>query len=453
MKELIISELRETLKGTLSPRAVQDRLMNCHESDIAQALEVLTKEERAKLYVLLTPDRLAEVFSYTEERDRFIGELGINARLALLDHLDTPEVTEYLRGLSQADRETLLSLMDDRLRIEVSYASSFPSDRIGSRMTSDYVSLTEGTPIKAAMKHVISAAAGCDNIMDIYVTDSRGLFAGAVSLKDLIRAREDTPLSSITMKEYPFVHADDDIESLDEYNEDTIPVLDREGHLRGVLTSQAITGIIGDELEEDYARLGGLSEEEELTESVGVSVRKRLPWLVILLGLGMVVSSVVGAFEQVVAHLAVIVSFQSLILDMAGNAGTQSLAVTIRVLMDEKLSVRDRLKFMLKEARIGFANGLALAVLSLLFVTAFLFTVKSYPFLNAVLFATCTSLALFAAVTLSGVVGSAVPMMFRKLGIDPAVASGPLITTVNDLVAIVLYYGLAWALLIKAAGL
>ena len=104
MKELIISELRETLKGTLSPRAVQDRLMNCHESDIAQALEVLTKDERARLYVLLTPDRLAEVLSYTEERDRFIGELGINARLALLDHLDTPEVTEYLRGLSQRDR-------------------------------------------------------------------------------------------------------------------------------------------------------------------------------------------------------------------------------------------------------------------------------------------------------------------------------------------------------------
>ncbi|MGN0907420.1 MAG: magnesium transporter [Bullifex sp.] len=448
-----MKEIRELLKGTLTPRAVQEKLMKYHESEIAEALSLLTKEERTELYRILTPERLAEVLEYTDDRGKYLEELSLNTRLEILDHLDTPEVTEYLRCLSPAERETMLSMMDDTLRIEVAYSSSFSSDQIGSRMTSDYVSVTEGTSVKNAMKHVIAAAAECDNISDIFVTDGRGRLSGAVSLKDLVKAREDTPLSAITMTGYPFVRAENDIGTLGEFREDTIPVVDCEGRLRGVITSQEITQIVGDEFGEDYARLAGLASEEEHDETVLQSVRKRLPWLVILLGLGMVVSSVVGAFEHVVAHLSVIVSFQSLILDMAGNAGTQSLAVTIRVLMDENLSRKSKVQFVLKEARIGITNGVSLAILSFIPVVMFLSLMKAYPWTSAMLFATCTSLALLASVTLSGAVGTVVPMMFRKLGIDPAVASGPLITTVNDLVAIVIYYGLAWILLINMAGL
>ncbi len=450
MKELTIKEI---LNGTLAPGKVQEMLMKHHEREIADSLAALTRDERSRLHRLLPPARLADVLGYSEDKGKYLGELGINARLEILDLLDTPEVTEYLRCLPEAERETLISLMDDTLRIEVAYAASFSSDLIGSRMTSDYVSVTEGTSVKAAMKHVIAAAAECDSISNIYVTDERGFFQGAIAITDLIRAREDTPLSAITMTGYPFVRANDTLESLSEFREDSVPVLDGDGKLRGVLTSQAITEIVGDELEEDYARLGGLSAEEELNESVLQSVRKRLPWLMILLCLGMVVSSVVGAFEHVVAHLTVIVSFQSLILDMAGNAGTQALAVTIRVLMDENLTARDKLRFIMKEARIGLTNGISLAFISFIPVVLFLTFMKAYPFMNSLLFASCTSASLLAAVTVSGAVGSAVPMIFRKLGIDPAVASGPLITTVNDLVAIVIYYGLAWLLLINLAGL
>ena len=173
----------------------------------------------------------------------------------------------------------------------------------------------------------------------------------------------------------------------------------------------------------------------------------------ILLGLGLVVSTVVGLFEHVVAHLALIVCFQSLVLDMAGNVGTQSLAVTIRVLMDERLSGKEKLFLVWKEGRIGLLNGAILGTLSFTLIGLYLMLFKAQAPSTAFLMSFCTGAALLVAMFLSSIAGTTVPILFKKLNIDPAVASGPLITTMNDLVAVVTYYGLAWMLLINVMGL
>lgn len=173
----------------------------------------------------------------------------------------------------------------------------------------------------------------------------------------------------------------------------------------------------------------------------------------ILLFLGMGVSFVVGIFEVVIAVLPIIMSFQSLILDMAGNVGTQSLAVTIRVLMDENLTGRQKLGLVFKEMRIGFCNGLLLGVMAFAFVGAYIFFLKGNPLHYALLISGCVGVSLLTAMVISSLVGTVVPMFFRKIHIDPAVASGPLITTINDLVAVVTYYGLSWLLLIHVLHL
>ena len=160
-----------------------------------------------------------------------------------------------------------------------------------------------------------------------------------------------------------------------------------------------------------------------------------------------------GAFEHVVAHLTLIVSFQSLILDMSGNVGTQSLAVTIRVLMDEKLNGKQKLYLVAKEARIGLANRFVLGILSFVFIGLYLIALKGQSVTLALSVSLCTGIALLVSIMLSAVTGTVVPIIFKKLKVDPAVASGPLITTVNDLVAVVTYYGLAWILLINVLGL
>ena len=193
----------------------------------------------------------------------------------------------------------------------------------------------------------------------------------------------------------------------------------------------------------------GLTAEEDLNETLKQSIKKRLPWLIVLLILGMLVSSVVGAFEGVVAILPIVICFQSLILDMAGNVGTQSLAVTIRVLMDEELKAKDKAKLVFKEAKVGFTNGIFLGVLAFVFLGLYVYLFKGYDVIHAFLISFCVGISLLLAMIVSSLVGTLVPILFNKIKVDPAVASGPLITTVNDLVAVVIYYGLAWLLLIN----
>lgn len=451
------NEILGIVRSNLAPKLLKEKLLAYHENDIASALELMGRDERGRLYSILDSETLASILEYSDNLKEYMSELGIKKKLAVLSQFDTALTVDYLQELDKAQRSTLLELMDSELRQEVLLLSAFDEDEIGSRMSTNYISVPAGVSIRQAMRSLIDQAAEKDNISTIYVVDEDGTLAGAIDLKDLIIAREDTQLSSITKSSYPYVYAqeqiDQCIERIKDYSEDSIPVLGPDNTLRGMLTSQDITQLVDDELGEDYAKLAGLSAEEDLREPLKKSIGKRLPWLIILLGLGLVVSSVVGAFEGVVAHLTLIISFQSLILDMAGNVGTQSLAVTIRVLMDEQLSGREKFGLVIKEARVGLANGLVLGLLSVAFIGLYLTLLKGQNTALALPVALCTGVALTVSILLSSVTGTVVPLAFKKLKVDPAVASGPLITTLNDLVAVVTYYGLAWLLLINTLGL
>ena len=451
------TEIADILRSNLTPKRMQERLLQYHENDIAAALELLKKDERMRLYSILQTDTLASVLEYAGLLEEYMGELSIRKRVEILSRVEPGTAVEYLAQLEKAERNVLIELMDEDVRREITLLSSFDDDEIGSRMTTNYICVHSGVSVREAMHELIEQAADNDNISTLYVVDEEDMFVGAIDLKDLIIAREGTRLESITMTSYPYVYAneqiEDCIERMKEYSEDSIPVLDADNRLKGVLTSQDITQLVDDEMGEDYARLAGLSAEEDLQEPLKRSIGKRLPWLMVLLGLGLVVSSVVGMFEHVVAHLTLIVSFQSLILDMAGNVGTQSLAVTIRVLMDEQISGRQKLFLIGKEARVGLVNGLILGTLSVVCIGLYLVALKGQTVMMAFSVSLCTGIALVVSILLSSICGTAVPLAFKKMNVDPAVASGPLITTINDLVAVVSYYGLAWLLLIRVLHL
>jgi magnesium transporter len=190
-----------------------------------------------------------------------------------------------------------------------------------------------------------------------------------------------------------------------------------------------------------------------MNETTMESMRKRMPWLVLLLFLGMGVSSVVGMFEMVAAVLPVVICFQSLILDMAGNVGTQSLAVTIRVMADETMDRKEKLRLVGKELKVGFFNGLLLGSMAFVFTGPYISMLKHYSMLDAELIAGCIGTALMVSMVISSLVGTLIPLFFERFGIDPAAASGPLITTVDDLTAVIVYYGLVWILLIQVLHL
>lgn len=450
-------EIAALLRGNLAPRQLGERLREYHENDIASAMALLKKEERGRLCSVLDPETLAEVFSYVEDLAVYLGELSARKKAEILSRLEAPIALEYLRGLEKPERGALLALMEAGAQRELALVGSFDEDEIGGRMTTNYIAIRVGISIRQAMRELVAQAAENDNISTIYVLDAEDVFYGAIDLKDLIIARETTDLETIITNSYPYVYAHERVEDcvgrLQAYSEDSIPVLDEDNRLQGALTAQDVTELVREVLDEGYAQLAGLPAEEDLREPLGRSVQKRLPWLIVLLGLGLLVSSVVGLFEEVVAHLALIVCFQSLVLDMAGNVGTQSLAVTVRVLMGEQLTGRQTRELVAKEAKIGLCNGLILGLLSFVGIGLYLGLLRQQPWAMAFTVSACTGIALAVSMLLSSVTGTTIPLLFKRLRIDPAVASGPLITTANDLVAVVTYYGLAWFLLIRAMGL
>lgn len=452
-----LNEILTILRSGADSKTLNDRLSDYHDNDIAEAFEQLNENERKALYPVLGAERISEIFSYIEDPDEYLRELGIDGAAQVLSLMDSDDAVDAMDDLDLSTRKRLVDLMDDNSSHDVKLIMSYSDDEIGSLMTTNYIVIKNTLNVRQAMQELISQAGENDNISTVYVTNKHDKFFGAIDLKDLIIARADTPLSDIIMLSYPYVsdHAkiDECIERLKDYAEDSIPVIDGSKRLIGVITAEDLMEASDEELSEDYAKLGGLSEQEDLEESTFVSVKKRLPWLIILLFLGIGVSSIVGIFETVVAILPIVICFQSLILDMAGNVGTQALAVTIRVLADDQVSGADKLRLVTKEIRIGFFNGLFLGIMAFMFIGGYICIFKHNPVHYAFLISGCVGLSLIVAMVISSLVGTLIPIFFNKIKIDPAVASGPLITTVNDLVAVISYYGLVWILLINVLNM
>ena len=448
------AEILGIVRSNASPGIMRNKLEDYHENDLADVFPDLSVAERRKLCRILNLDMLADIFEYIDEKQaaEYLDEMDVRKAAAILSRMETDAVVDVLRMIPKEKRALLLELMDDEARKDMAVIAAFDDVEIGSRMTTNYIEIRENLTVKQAMTELVSQAAKNDNISTIFMVTADHTFYGAMDLKDLITARQDTRLEDLIVTSYPYVYGheliDDCIEKLKDYSENSIPILDNDNKLLGVITSQSIVDLVDDEMGEDYAMFAGLTAEEDLKEPLKESMKKRLPWLLVLLALGTVVSSVVGVFEQVVSQLTIIMCFQSLILDMAGNVGTQSLAVTIRVLMDESLTGKQKVELVFKEMRIAFSNGAILGILSFLVLGLYIALVlgKTWTFAYAV--SGCIGLSLMVAMVISGAVGTLIPLFFKKINIDPAVASGPLITTINDLVAVVAYYGLCGILLI-----
>lgn len=446
-------EIKKLIQENRTDKKISEVLSDYHENDIAELLENLSRAERKRIYHVLGIAKTAKVFPYFDEPQQYIEELSVEDAAAIVSLMDSDDAVDILEQLDPGKKTRIVEKLQGSIAQDVKMLLSYDEKEIGSYMTTNYVCIQEGLSVRQAMSELVRQAGVHDNIMTMYVVDADGCFAGAIDLKKLILARENDDLRDIILRSYPNVEAHEKIEDcagrLADYAEDSIPVLDSSRRLLGVITSEDLVEIVDNELGEDYAKLAGLTAEEDLRETTGRSMKKRLPWLIVLLGLGMLVSSVVGVFEGVVAALPIVICFQSLVLDMAGNVGTQSLAVTIRVLMDENVTGRQKMMLLGKEMKIGLLNGGLLGILALVLLGVYVHVFKGYAWAGAFAVSGCVGISLVLAMMVSSMVGTVIPMFFHKIKVDPAVASGPLITTVNDLVAVVTYYGLAFLFLVK----
>lgn len=461
MQKNFHEELLELINSDLSNEEKLYQLENYHYSDIVDVLEILEKEDRLSIYLILGIERTAELFSFYNDVEEYIKELTPELAASIVELMDSNDAVDVLNELEEEDKDKIIELMEEEAQEIVKKIDSYDEELIGSYMSDNFITIPQNSTIKSAMSKMVASAGEHDNIFMLYVVDDDNKLVGAVELKDLIVSRKDDSFEDLIMTSYPSFYDDEVmsecIEKIKDYSETSIPVTNRNGEILGVLTIDSLIEATVDEFEEDYAKLGGLTEEEDMDEPVRVSIKKRLPWLIVLLFLGLIVSSVVGVFEAVIATVPVIVFFQSMILGMAGNVGTQSLAVTIRNISNESLEedkAKQR-KNIFKELKIGFSNGLFMGIISFVFVLLYLFITKQeisagsgYVFNDSLMVSGIIGVSMLVAITLASIIGTVFPLLLAKLHIDPAVASGPFITTMNDIVAVLVYYGLTYLLFI-----
>ncbi len=449
-RDKITEELIELLRSDEQRETLAEKLADYHENDVAHALTLLCEEERKKLYLKLDDEFLSEVFSYLDDPEPFIEEMTADKAADIIESMAADDAVDVLDELDEDKKREIIELMDEDSANDVKLISGYDEDCVGSYMTTDFVSIGKDFDVKRAMKSLVEQAAENDNISTLYVTDG-DVYYGAIPLTKLFIARSDTALDDIITTSYPYLYASEKIEDVldrvKEYQEESIPVLDSDNRLIGALTSADVVEAVDEEMSEDYAKLAGLPEEDDLNERVFGSVKKRIPWLSALLLLSLAVSGVLRGFDAVMAAFPVLVFFQTMVLDMSGNSSTQSLGVTIRRLTASTATAKEMRRDFFKEFTVSLLDALILAAIG--FVTTGVYMlIKGNAFGYSASVAGCISAAMAISMTLSGVFGTLIPSFFDKIGVDPAAASGPLITTLNDLVSAVAYYGLSALFLI-----
>ncbi len=452
--DLKIQEILDIITQTESIEELHDSLSHYHSHDIAEVFEFLSEQDLNKIYQCFDEQELSDIFSYIEDAGEYLNDLNKEKAADLIELMDSDDALKILEELEENERQEIIELIDEEIREDIELIENYEDDQIGSYMTNNYITINRNATIKKAMRTVVNEASNNDNFTILYVINDDETLYGTIELKDLIKARANEGLEDIIKKSYPAILdtavVSDVLNEIKEYDMDSIPVVDVNNKFLGVITSNDLIEVIDDELSDDYAKLAGLSGEEELDESTFKSVKKRIPWLCILLILGLIISLVMQVFEAAIVAVPVIVFFQSMILGMGGNVGTQSLAVTIRAISDEEISRKDVARLVFKEIRIAFFNGLLISLVAFIVVTLYL--VLSRTVINEVhgfymkdIYKTAgvVAVSLLLTMVISGLIGTVTPIILKKCKIDPAVASGPFITSINDITAIVIYYGIA----------
>ena len=262
------AEILGIVRSNASPGIMRNKLEDYHENDLADVFPDLSVAERRKLCRILNLDMLADIFEYIDEKQaaEYLDEMDVRKAAAILSRMETDAVVDVLRMIPKEKRALLLELMDDEARKDMAVIAAFDDEEIGSRMTTNYIEIRENLTVKQAMTELVSQAAKNDNISTIFMVTADHTFYGAMDLKDLITARQDTRLEDLIVTSYPYVYGheliDDCIEKLKDYSENSIPILDNDNKLLGVITSQSIVDLVDDEMGEDYAMFAGLTADK-----------------------------------------------------------------------------------------------------------------------------------------------------------------------------------------------
>ncbi|PLR81811.1 magnesium transporter [Bacillus canaveralius] len=420
----------------------RDEFLELHPYDQASFFQDLDEESRTLIYHYLSPEEMAGLFENLEieeeEYQEVLAEMNPAYAADMLSNMYADDAVDVLNELDKDQVASYLTIMDDKAADEIKELLHYEEYTAGSIMTTEFIAISANQTVRSAMHILRNEAPRAETIYYVYVIDEQKTLVGVISLRDLIISSDDTMLSEIMQDRVVSISVAEDQEEaarkMRDYNLLALPVVDFQGHLLGIITVDDIIDVMEEEASDDYSKLAGISDLDSIDRSPLSAAKKRLPWLIILLFLGTFTASLIGRFEDTLDKVAILAVFIPLIAGMAGNTGTQALAVAVRGIATGDLEKESKLKLVLREAGTGIITGSTCGILSALVV---------YIWQGDIYLGILVGMSILSSLFVATMAGTLVPLLMHRLKIDPAVASGPFITTINDIISILIYFGMA----------
>lgn len=429
--------LKKLLNGTNED--IENLVEDLHPADILDILHD-NKEDFFKILGRLPDWFIADIVDEEDDEEKYkiLKKFSENKQKKIIEEMSSDELTDLVGALDEEDSIDILKKMNEEDRAEVRQLLSYKSDTAGGIMATEFVSIIENKSIEETLKYLQNEGPDAETAYYLYVVDKSDTLKGVVSLRDIVCNDFTTKISDITNTNVISVPYDMDQEEVankfEKYGFLTIPVVDEMDKILGIVTVDDIVEIIKEETTEDIHRLGGVDEEEKVDGTLNESVRSRLPWLIVNLVTAILAAAVVGCFEGTISKVVTLATFMPIVAGMGGNAGTQSLTIVVRGIALGELTGGNAKRIFLKELLVGLTTGVAIgAIICLL----------GFIWERNIVFGIVIGVAMVLNMVVATMAGFIVPVILKKLKVDPALASAVFVTTVTDVLGFFFFLGLA----------
>ena len=435
----LISKILDFINSS-DDNSILETFSNYHHADIAEIIEELNSEEATYIIKLLDSEKTSDVLMELDDdyREKILKNLSIKEIAEEVEELDSDDATDIISELPEEKQKKVISkIIDAEHKADIKELLKYEEDSAGGLMAKELIKVNENWTVTRCVKEMRSQASEVTRVHSVYVVDNHDILLGRLSLKDLLVANPKTKIRSIYKKNVDHVYDTDSAESvastMQKYDLGAIPVVNKKKKLLGRITIDDIVDLIKEEAEEDYQLAAGILQDVDVDDTIFELTKARLPWLIVGLIGGIGAAFVMVGFDEILIQNEILFYFTPLIAAMAGNVGVQSSAIIVQGLANDDIrgSINNRL---FKETLLSILNGVILAILLFLFI---------YFWKGDTNIALALSVALVAVVIVAGIIGTFIPLFLNKRGIDPAIATGPFITTSNDIFGILIYFMVA----------
>lgn len=442
---LVIKYIKEARRGPL-----QQLLDELHPYDFAQLYLALPEKHHHKFLTFITPAQIAALIQELEYdvQIEILHQLGIERSSKVMNLMDNDDLADLLNELSVDKIQEFLDVMKQEDSQNIQSLMSYPADTAGGLMTNQFVWIHADQTVRQAVDKLKTYASFSENIYYLYVINKEKKLVGVVSYRDLLIADIDEKIEDLMFNRVVSVHVDADQEevaqTIERYDFIAVPVVNDQNVLLGIITVDDAIDVMIREANEDIEKLSASGKDIDFNTKALTASFRRLPWLILLLFIGLVSGSIISGFEDTLEQVVALIFFMPMIAGMTGNTGTQSLAVVVRGIITTDVDRNTVIKLIFRELRVGLIIGITCGILILLI---------AYFWRGSLVLGVVVGLSLLLTLIVGTLAGTIIPLLLYRLGVDPAVASGPLITTLNDIFSLMIYFGIATMFLTRLSGL